>query len=72
MTDTTQDPFAAPADDAAQLEAPPAPPRASLDYTSLSLPKVALIASMRKLLHAVFSVAKNRRPFVPQLKEVRS
>jgi transposase len=31
------------------------------------LPKVALIASMRKLLHAVYSVAKNRRPFVPQL-----
>lgn len=31
------------------------------------LPKVALIASMRKLLAAVLSVAKNRRPFVPQL-----
>jgi len=31
------------------------------------LPKVALVASMRKLLHAVFSVAKNRRPFVPLL-----
>jgi len=29
--------------------------------------KVALIAAMRKLLHAVFSVAKNRRPFVPLL-----
>jgi transposase len=26
--------------------------------------KVALIAAMRKLLHAVYSVAKNRRPFV--------
>lgn len=33
-------------------------------------PKLALIAAMRKLLHAVFSVAKNRKPFVPQLKEV--
>ncbi len=31
------------------------------------LPKVALIAAMRKLLHAVYSVAKHRRPFVPQL-----
>lgn len=31
------------------------------------LPKVALIASMRKLLAAVLSVAKHRRPFVPQL-----
>jgi transposase len=30
-------------------------------------PKVALVASMRKLLGAVYSVAKNRRPFVPQL-----
>jgi transposase len=29
--------------------------------------KVALIASMRKLLAAVYSVAKNRRAFVPQL-----
>lgn len=29
--------------------------------------KVALIAAMRKLLHAVYSVAKNRRPFVPVL-----
>jgi transposase len=33
------------------------------------LPKVALVASMRKLLGAVYSVAKNRRPFVPQLQE---
>lgn len=33
------------------------------------LPKVALIAAMRKLLHAVYSVAKNRRPFVPHLLE---
>lgn len=27
-------------------------------------PKLALIAAMRKLLHAVYSVARNRRPFV--------
>jgi transposase len=31
------------------------------------LPKVALIAAMRKLLAAIYSVAKNRRPFVPRL-----
>jgi transposase len=31
------------------------------------LPKVALIAAMRKLLAAVYSVAKNRQPFVPRL-----
>jgi transposase len=31
------------------------------------LPKVALIAAMRKLMHIVYSVAKNRRPFVPAL-----
>ena len=31
------------------------------------LPKVALIASMRKLLTAIYSVAKNRRPFVPMV-----
>jgi len=31
------------------------------------LPKVALIAAMRKLLHALYSVATHRRPFVPQL-----
>jgi transposase len=31
------------------------------------LPKVALLASMRKLLTAVYSVAKHRRPFVPLL-----
>jgi transposase len=30
-------------------------------------PKRALVAVMRKLLTAVYSVAKNRRPFVPQL-----
>lgn len=29
------------------------------------LPKVALIAAMRKLLLAVYSVAKHRRPFIP-------
>jgi len=29
--------------------------------------KVAIVASMRKLLHAVYSVAKNRRPFTPIL-----
>jgi transposase len=31
------------------------------------LPKVALIACMRKLLTAIYSVAKHRRPFVPIL-----
>jgi transposase len=31
------------------------------------LPKVALVACMRKLLHAVYSVAKHRRPFVPEV-----
>lgn len=31
------------------------------------LPKVALTAAMRKLLAAVYSVAKNRKPFVPEL-----
>jgi len=31
------------------------------------LPKVALIAAMRKLLHAVYSVATHRRPFVPHV-----
>jgi len=30
------------------------------------LPKVALVACMHKLLFAVYSVAKHRRPFVPQ------
>jgi transposase len=29
--------------------------------------KLALIAAMRKLLHAIYSVAKNRRPFIPNL-----
>src|SRR5262245_20519787 len=31
------------------------------------LPKVALVAAMRKLLHAVYSVAIHRRPFVANL-----
>jgi transposase len=31
------------------------------------LPKVALVAAMRKLLAAIYSVAKNRKPFVPKL-----
>ena len=31
------------------------------------LPKVALVACMRKLLMAVYSVAKHRRPFVPEV-----
>jgi len=30
-------------------------------------PKVAMVAAMRKLLLAIYSVAKNRRPFVPHL-----
>jgi transposase len=32
--------------------------------------KVALIAAMRKLLHAIYSVATNRRPFVARIPEV--
>jgi transposase len=38
------------------------------------LPKVALCAAMRKLVTAIYSVAKNRKPFVPLLAatEVRS
>ncbi len=35
------------------------------------LPKVALVAAMRKLLCAVYAVAKTRRPFVPHLAESR-
>jgi transposase len=31
------------------------------------LPKVALVAVMRKLLSAIYSVAKNRQPFVPHI-----
>jgi transposase len=34
------------------------------------LKKVALVAAMRKLAHAIYSVAKNRRPFVPHLTAV--
>jgi transposase len=30
------------------------------------LPKVALVAAMRKLVVAVYSVAKSRKPFVPR------
>lgn len=40
--------------------------------TAGKLPKVALVASMRKLLHAVYSVATSRKPFVPRLPEVAS
>jgi transposase len=38
------------------------------------LPKVAIIAALRRLLHAVYSVATHRRPFVPHLlaQEARS
>lgn len=32
-------------------------------------PKVAMVACIRKLLLAIYSVAKNRRPFVPELAE---
>jgi transposase len=35
------------------------------------LPKVALVAAMHKLLIAVYTVAKQRRPFVPIVTEVR-
>ena len=31
------------------------------------LPKVALVACMHKLLFAIYSVAKHRRPFEPKL-----
>jgi transposase len=34
--------------------------------------KLALIAAMRKLLHAIYSVAKHRKPFVPLLPEAVS
>jgi transposase len=36
------------------------------------LPKVALVAAMRKLLVAVHYVAKNRKPFVPIVAEARA
>jgi transposase len=35
-------------------------------------PKLALIAAMRKLLHAVYSVAKHRKPFVIQTKPAQA
>jgi transposase len=35
-------------------------------------PKVAIIAAMRKLLHAVYSVAKHRKPFVIQAEQARA
>jgi transposase len=35
------------------------------------LPKVALVAAMRKLIVAVYTVAKQRRPFIPVLAEAR-
>lgn len=34
--------------------------------------KLALIAAMRKLLHAVYSVAKHRRPFVAETQQART
>ena len=34
--------------------------------------KLALVAAMRKLLHAVYSVAKNRRPFVIETERARA
>jgi transposase len=34
--------------------------------------KVALLAAMRKLLTAIYSVAKNKKPFVPILNEARA
>jgi transposase len=46
-------------------------PRARAYYERLiargKLPKVALVAAIRKLLHAVYSVATHRRPFVANL-----
>ena len=36
------------------------------------LKKVALVAAMRKLLHAVYSVATHRKPFIPRLEEAKS
>jgi transposase len=35
-------------------------------------PKLALVAALRKLLHAVYSVAKNRRPFVIETEAARA
>ena len=45
---------------------------ASLARAAGKLPKVALVAAMRKLLAAVYSVSKNRRPFVPLLTPVEA
>lgn len=36
------------------------------------LAKVALVAAMRKLLAAIYSVAKNRKPFVPRLQALEA
>jgi transposase len=33
--------------------------------------KLALVAALRKLLHAVYSVAKSRRPFVAATEQAR-
>lgn len=44
MTDMTADPFGAPGEP--QHERPTAPPTAPRDYTSLSLPKIALIGGL--------------------------
>ncbi len=35
-------------------------------------PKLALVAAMRKLLHAVYSVAKNRTPFAIRTEQART
>jgi len=35
-------------------------------------PKLALVAAMRKLLHAIYSVARNRRPFVIETEPARA
>ena len=35
-------------------------------------PKLALVAAMRKLLHAIYSVAKNRKPFVVATEQARA
>jgi transposase len=34
-------------------------------------PKLALVAALRKLMHAVYSVAKNRKPFVIEAEQAR-
>lgn len=35
-------------------------------------PKLALVAAMRKLLHAIYSVAKNRKPFAAAMEQARA